>query len=199
MRREWRKVLAFGVLFLASVGRDATPQDVKTTSLGPGRAGVRLTIELNWGHPADGAALGEGAGAGSHLSVEMSEGRVVEARAWPPRPPGEADERPGWGPAAGGCWRLGDEAQGRARARIEAPLDARLIVRRGDRTATVPLASVLERPQQTPLAVTVERLPWDTLGVDMGATADGGIVAPGAKVPVSIAFNVLWPEPTDVN
>jgi hypothetical protein len=94
---------------------------------------------------------------------------------------------------------LGDEAEGRVRARIEAPLEAKLIVRRGDRAVTVPLAAVLERPQHTPLAVTVERLPWDTLGVELGASAEGGIVAPGAKVPVSIALNILWPEATDVS
>src|SRR5579885_927571 len=198
MRREWRKVLAFGVLFLASVGPDATPQDVKPAGLGPGPAALRLTIEVNWGYSGDRVDEAAGGGAGSRLSLELSEGRVVEARAWPPRPPGEAADPPGWGPAAGGCWRMGDGPEGRARARIEAPLEAKLIVRRGGRAVSVPLVAVLERPQHTPLAVAVERLPWDTLGVELGATADGGIVAPGAKVPVSIAFNVLWPEPTDV-
>src|SRR5262249_16379040 len=39
-----------------------------------------------------------------------------------------------------------------------------------------------------------ERLPWDSLGVDLGPSAADGIVAPGSEVPVSITYNILWPD-----
>ena len=81
-------------------------------------------------------------------------------------------------------------------------MDAKLIVRGGDQVVSVPVAAVLERPQRTPapapLTVAVERLAWDSLSVDLGASAGDGIVAPGAEVPVSVGFNILWPEATDV-
>ena len=48
----------------------------------------------------------------------------------------------------------------------------------------MPLAAVLERPQRTPpqsrLVVSVERLPWDSIVIDLGESARDGIVAPGA-------------------
>src|SRR5579883_1416270 len=149
MRREWRKVLAFGVLFLVSVGRIAAPQEVKTETRAQDPSGLRLTIEVTWALGGDRIVESQGGGGDTRLSLEVSEGRVVEARAWPPGAPGEAG-RPGWGPTEGGGWWLGDEVAGRVRARIEAPLDAKLIVRRGVQAVSVPLAAVLERPQRTP-------------------------------------------------
>ncbi len=201
MRREWRKVLAIGVLFLAGVGRDAAPQDVTSEGRGLDPTAVRLTIELNWAYTASGAGQDPKGGPGSNLHLELTEGRVVEATAWPLD---EGVAARGWGPAEGGGWRLGDAASGRVRARIQTAVDAKLIVRRGDQVVSVPVAAVLERPQRTPspspspLTVAVERLPWDTLSVGLGAAAGSGIVAPGAELPVSIGFNILWPETTDV-
>lgn len=69
-----------------------------------------------------------------------------------------------------------------------------------------PLASLLEGPQRTPpqspVEITVERVPWDVIAVDLGPEPgggpDGGVVAPGARLPVTVAFHVLTPEPTEV-
>jgi hypothetical protein len=98
---------------------------------------------------------------------------------------------------------LGKRAEGRVRVRLEAALDASLVVRGGDQAIGMPLAAVLERPQHTPpqsrLVVSVERLPWDSINIDLGETARDGIVAPGAMVPVSVAYNILWPEVSDVS
>ena len=67
---------------------------------------------------------------------------------------------------------------------------------------TVPLLAILERPQHTPaqsaLNVSVERLAWDSLSIDLGGAASDGIVAPATDVPMSIAYNILWPESTEV-
>ena len=88
------------------------------------------------------------------------------------------------------------------RARLESPLDASLTVRGGDQVVKVPLAAILERayrtPATAPLTVSVERLAWDSLAVDLGSSAGDGIVAPGAEIPVSVGFNILWPESAEV-
>ena len=44
----------------------------------------------------------------------------------------------------------------------------------------------------------VERLAWDSLSVDLGPSAVDGIVAPGADFPVSVGFNILWPESAEM-
>ena len=111
-------------------------------------------------------------------------------------------EYPGtWSP--GWSWRLGKKPEGRVRARLEAPLDASLVVRSGDQVVSMPLVAILERPQQTPpqspLNVSVERLAWDSLVIDLGASAGDGIVAlAGPRIPVSIAYNILWPDLAEV-
>ena len=46
--------------------------------------------------------------------------------------------------------------------------------------------------------VAIERVTWDSLAVDLGESARDGIVAPGAEVPVNVAYNILWPESGDV-
>jgi hypothetical protein len=67
----------------------------------------------------------------------------------------------------------------------------------------IPLVAILERPQRTPpqsrLNVSVERLAWDSLTIDLGEAGRSGIVAPGAQIPVSVGYNILWPESTDVS
>ena len=66
----------------------------------------------------------------------------------------------------------------------------------------IPVLAILERPQhtpsQSPLTVSVERLPWDSLIVDLGQGAEDGVVAPSAAVPVVVKYNILSPETAEV-
>ena len=209
MRREWRNVLAFCGWFLVG-SAVAAPPERPAEVRAPGVEPVRLTVDLSWRmsatvgataqHP--GATRVTGAESDPAFVLEVSEGRVVEAMAWPPEGPSDLGRRGGSGPGPEGSWRLGTDPQGRVRARIEAPLGARLVVRGGDQVVSVPIAAVLERPHETPapapLTVTVERLPWDSLAVDLGRAGGDGIVAPGAEIPVSITFNILWPDAAEV-
>jgi hypothetical protein len=88
------------------------------------------------------------------------------------------------------------------RARIDAPLDASLVVRCGDQAISVPLLAILDRPQhtppQSPLNIGVERLAWDSLAIDLDGAAAEGVVAPGAEVPVSIGYNILSADAAEV-
>ena len=215
MRREWRNVLVIVILSQIGIGSAYAQQEIGKD--GPGSSGelVRLTLDLSWGVPANGvnspetAVDGDGAKSERDLVLELSEGRVLDALAWPPEErrfesgslPMPAGTRQGPGPD--GTWRLGNAPQGRVRVRVEAPLDAAVIVRGGDELrVTLPLLAILERPQhtpqQSPLMVKVERLAWDSLKVDLADPASDGIVAPGSDIPVSVAFNILWPESADV-
>ena len=114
-------------------------------------------------------------GADSGLVLELTEGRVIEAMAWPAGSPDGAERRPDGG------WRLGSGRTGRARARIEAPTGASLVLRAGGQEVRVPIVAVLEGPQRTPpqagVEIGVERLPWDALAVRM--LEGDGTVAPG--------------------
>ena len=89
------------------------------------------------------------------------------------------------------------------RVRIEAPISSSLILRAGGQAIQFPLALIVEGPQrsppQTPMPVdiSVERVPWDAIAVSLGQ--GDGLVAPGAQVPVTLAFNVLTPEPTEIS
>ena len=106
--------------------------------------------------------------------------------AWPP----EASPGGAFGPrtGTGGSWQLGPGEAGRVRARLEVSPGAELIVRRGGNVVRIPVAAILERPQhtppQTPLAVSVERLPWDSLMIELGQGAESGVVAPSTLVPL---------------
>ncbi len=166
---------------------------------------MHLTIELSWGLSREVAVGGVGIEDGESVPdvlLELSEGRVVEAIAWPPGEWGEGSGGSSMGPGAEGSWRLGRAREGRVRVRLETALEASLTVRGGDQVVRVPLAAILERayrtPASAPLTVSVERLAWDSLAVDLGSTAGDGIVAPGAEVPISVAFNILWPESAEV-
>ena len=174
---------------------------------------VRLTIEVNWSMPSKGTEAGEaggelaGSGQDAEVVLKTTSGRVVDAVAWPTEAgrvgTTALSEVPSdFGPGPGGSWRLGRERGGRVRARIEAPLDAGLVVHRGDQVVNVPLVAILEKAQHTPpqsrLVVSVERLAWDSLTVDFREPAADGIAAPGSVVPVSIGLNILWPEAAEV-
>ena len=78
------------------------------------------------------------------------------------------------------------------------------MVRRGEQVVAIPVSlSYLERPQhtpaQSPLTVSVERLPWDSLMIELGQGAESGVVAPSTFVPVVVKYNILWPDAVDVN
>ena len=183
MRGGWRNVLVcLGFVLLGTTAPAVPPESVPA---GAGHS-VRFTIEVAWTSPAG----REGTGC----QLELTEGRVIEALAWP------AGERLATTPLDDELWSLGTTPAGRARVRIEAPLTTSLRVRAGGQVFPFPFPVLLEGPQRSlgPVAVevTVERLPWDALTV--GLPKGDGTAAPGAKVPVSIGFNVLTPEPTEV-
>ena len=114
---------------------------------------VRLTIELNWAMPQTGSVLpGEANEAGEaarelNLILELTAGRVVDAIAWSPLgAEASAVQAPAarrLGPGPNGSWRLGKAREGRVRVRIEAPLDAGLVVRVGDQIVNMPLVAIL--------------------------------------------------------
>ena len=176
---------------------------------------VRVTLEISWGIPQNKGAFAGGlreeygSNSDSGLVLELSSGRVIDAMTWPPREARsgggqavkQADDAPG--PNPDGSWRLGKEPEGRVRVRVEVPLDGVIVVRGGDQPrVTLPLVAILEKPQhtppQSPLMVSVERLAWDSLAVDLRDSARDGIVAPGSDVPVSVGYNILWPESAEV-
>ena len=154
-------------------------------------------------HEADGSKTTGG------LVLELSGGRVIDAVAWPPREARSegglvlTEALDGLGPGPNGSWRLGTEPEGRVRVRVEAPLDGVVIVRGGGQPqVTLPLVAIMEKPQhtppQSPLTVSVERLAWDSLAVDLRDSAQEGIVTPGSEMPVAVGFNILWPESAEV-
>ena len=213
MRREWRNVLVAIILFPLGTRPALARQNVASETRGTSGELVRLTLDLSWGMARSGAVFPDGAPAGvgsvaeSEFVLEVSDGQVVEAITWPPGESGKGAGRPFHtenerGPGSKGTWRLGKQPEGRVRVLIEAPLEAGLIVRGGDQAAMFPLLAILERPQhtppQSPLNVSVERLSWDSLAIELGAPASNGIVAPGTEIPMSLAYNILWPESTEV-
>ncbi len=213
MRREWRNVLVAWLLFLFGTSSAAAQPASSQTLATPGDQAVRLTAEINWAILRDDAdaTTGRAEKAKQDCVLELTEGRLVDVIEWPPvslsSEGGPRDRGTGAGletAASGGrTWRSGARASGRVRARIEAPLDAGLVVRAGDQVVNIPLIAILERAQRTPpqshLMVSVERLAWDSLSIDLGEANRDGIVAPGAQIPVSVAYNIIWPESTDVS
>ncbi len=142
--------------------------------------------------------------------MELSEGRVIDAAKWPLDADAKSSATTSLelaagadrGPGPNGSWRLGKQPAGRMRVRVEAPLDAVVIVRGGDDlSVALPLLAILEKPQhtpqQSPLVVSVERLAWDPLSIEFGKAAHDGIVAPGTEIPVTVGYNILWPESSE--
>ncbi|RUL88512.1 hypothetical protein TsocGM_07305 [Tautonia sociabilis] len=161
---------------------------------------IRLTVEVNW-RAAPGVILGPRAPAPGGVVLEVTEGRVVQALAWPEDDdPTGVPSLPSPEPLPGGAWRIGSEPVGKARARIEAPIQASMTVRLGSSRWTIPLLSLLDGPQATPVdggtMIEVRRLPWDAIEVHVPGD---GTATPGAVVPVTVGVNVLAPEPTQVD
>jgi hypothetical protein len=164
---------------------------------------VGITIELSWTTTAVQPRSAEPSGlpaSSAAVVLGVTEGRVPEVISWPPdegRSSGSQPRR-----EADGNWRLGDDAGGRVRARIEAGLAADLLVSRGDQAVRVPVAAILEKPHQTPsqapLTVSVERLSWDSLIIDTGSGIERGVAAPSTSVPISVRYNILWPDAAEV-
>lgn len=206
MRNGWRKILSIlglGLICLLAEGPAPAARLDGSSLLGSERP-VRLTIEIAWSSPVDGASEPR------EITLEVPEGEVVEAIAWP-RGMGAGTGFPSvTAPARRpeGGWRLGAERSGRVRARVEAPVGASLVLRVAGEPMRFPLAYILEGPQkspaQSPVEIAIERVPWDVISVNLGSGKNGqatetGIVAPGAKVPVTVGFHVLSPESTEVS
>ncbi len=156
---------------------------------------VRLTVEITWGS-TELPALPTGADrAAKAVELELTEGRVVEALTWPRGTEGIEPSGPDKGTPE--IWTLGEGPAGRVRVRVEAPLGGSLLVRAGGQVTQFPIVGLLDGPQRTmpqsPMSVTIERLPWDALEVHL---AEGdGTVTPGARLPVTLGFNILTAEP----
>ena len=190
----------------------ATPRGVMARGVNESRPGglpVALTLDVEWAAavparsplatPMTEMALGPRLG----VDLALSAGRVVEATAWPieSRVTGQTSVPPR--NQIDGSWWLGMTGRGKVRVRVEAPLAAELTVRVGGEVVRIGLASLLEGPQKgttagrQPTEITVERLPWDSIQVDLGP--GDGTAEPATVVPVGVQFNILTPEPAEVN
>ncbi len=159
-----------------------------------------MTVEVDWevpplpALPASARPSNPSSTATPTAEVSLSEGRIVEVQAGPGS---TAQAR------ANGCWLAGSGSKGRSRVRLEAPLGSDFVVKVAGQTTRISLAALLEGPIRTPprsgVEVGVERLAWDSIEVAPGDPAKDGTVEPGAMVPLSVAFNVLTPEPAEVN
>ena len=212
MRRETRKVLMALTLFLAGTNAMAAQPVGGKASGDSADEVVRLTVEINWAISGKSADTSDNnsrvARTEPEFVLELTEGRVVDLVEWPPArlwsrtvvPVSSAASTPRPGPK--GSWRMRTKREGRVRAQLESSLNASLVFRRwysgNQHTARSDSGAAAAHAAQSPLNVSVERLPWDSLVIDLGAAGGDGIVAPGAAVPVSIAFNILWPDSTDV-
>ncbi|QEH35900.1 hypothetical protein OJF2_44570 [Aquisphaera giovannonii] len=194
MRKGWREVLFVLAACLMGPLARAAPGEGK-------RAGaedrVGIAVELRWSPPA--AADAPGPAEAEEISLSTSDGQVADVVAWPAEKHAEGP-RPHRGPDED--WRLGSQPSGRVRARLEVTPAADLVVRKGGSTVRIPVATILEKPQQGPpqaaVAVTVERLAWDSLMIDLGQGAESGVVAPSTAVPLSLRHNIVWPDAAEV-
>jgi hypothetical protein len=200
--------LVWLVVFLTgSIVQAARPE-------GPGPGGpptnadprFELTVELTWTVSPPPVSDGPGGKeVDRELTVELSDGRILEVIPWKSDGSGRLADRFNRPTSRNGRWVLGTDRTGRVRARVESTLHAGLIVRSGDQAVRIPVASILDRPQRTPaesvLSVAVERLPWDSLTVEIaprkqpavGESPPGlsGVAAPGATVPVTVGHRIV--------
>jgi hypothetical protein len=198
MRRGWREILVVSLVFLLGTTVPAARSGAAAGMRG--EAHVGLTIDLRWSAApgqADNQALAAPSPISDGLTLSLSDGEITEMIPWP------ADGSAG-SPFknADGAWMIGHLTTSRVRARLEVPLSAEIIARRGEHSIRIPVSAVLERPQnapaQAPFSISVERLPWDSLMVDFGQGAETGIVAPATDVPVAVKYNLLWPEVSEI-
>lgn len=193
MRKGWREVI-FGLVPLLCVGFVAsTPAAQSPAAPNPL---VRLTIEVGWSSPAKSTTNPSDA-PDPELVLELSEGQVADVVACPGSPGGSSSPHH----RADGTWTIGAERSGRIRARLETTLGANLRLRAGGQAMLFPIATLLDGPQhsppQAPMEIIVERLPWDVVSIVLGQ--GDGIVAPKAKVPVSVGFNILTTDATEAD
>ena len=214
-RKERRNLLLRIALFLVGAGVAFLRQEQEKSPIGGPRDAIHMTVELTWARSKmDGGPSQEAVAAGdgvpeTEFFLEIVNGRVIELLDWPPPGGDQRGKRGNRGSCdavvrgmAAGRSSLGKRREGRVRARIER-LSTRVWSCAAGTTPSGLLSAVLERPQRTPpqarLVVTLERLPWDSIVVDLGEPARDGIVAPGATVPVSVGYNIIWPEVSDVS
>lgn len=196
--RKGLRLPIFGLLLTLAAGAAAlAPAGARAESDRVENGAVRLTVEIQWGQPGLPPLPGGDPAGGPTVELEPSEGRIVEAVAWPPGPGVSPPTGARPTPLAGSAWTLGPARGGRVRVRVEAPIHASLQVQAGGVTTRFPLSGLLEGPQRTGVGaavpIQVERLAWDALEVHL---AEGdGTAAPGATVPVTLGFNLLAAEP----
>jgi hypothetical protein len=201
MRRGRREVLLFSTVFLLGTTARGARFDGKKTGGGPDEM-VGITVELSWTAATvqPRAAKAGGPESSRAIVLDVTEGLIADAIAWPADEARSTASQPRREPD--GRWRLGEGGGGRVRARIEAGLSADLLVSRDDQAVRVPIAAILEKPHHTPsqapLTVSVERLSWDSLIIDSGPGVEGGVAAPSTSVPISVKYNILWPDAAEV-
>ena len=180
-----------GVLLgvLLSFARAEAASDPARAAQGPIGAvtSVAMTVEIDWAAPANIGAV--------PVEIELNAGRIAGAVAIPLIGGDRAE------PTANGGLQFRPAASGRIRARVEAPLSATLTVKAGTQTVPIPLARLVDGPQRTVAPATIDvgvaRVAWDVVEFDAGEFQ--GSAAPGEKFPVRVAFNLLAPEPSEVN
>lgn len=182
-----------GVSVHAQVSLFSTAAVVPSAVPPGGDPPVRLTIDMTWRPPASSNR------PVASVSMELGEGQVIEAVAWP--------DDPAWRspiPVEAGSSRLamGQGRHGKVRVRVEAPVEAGLQWRFGDQVVKLPIASLLDGPQKLSVTGMVEievaRVAWDPLEIRLGDGGAEGILAPGGNVPLLIGTNLIAPEPGEL-
>ena len=192
MRGRRREVLVILTAFLIGT---AAPAALSSDRVG-------MAVELTWSVADAGAPNEAVADSSPAATLELTDGEVIEAVAWPPPANPSAAVASGPVRTETGAWRLGQGSSGRVRMRIESGLGGEIVVSRGESSSRTSIADVLDQvhgaPAPSSLIVTVERLAWDSLMVDFGPGAEDGTIAPGGVAPVTIGYNILQPDAAEV-
>ena len=198
MRKGWRGVwFAWAVVLVGTIPRaPAAPGDPRpmpmpqapAPAVAPaGGPPIRMTVEVDWSAPA---AVGPVA-----VELGLGEGHILGVSRLSP----SAQVLPD--PGGNARWPVATARTGRARARVEAPLGANLVVQAGAQAVRIPLARLLDGPQRTVPPATIDvgaaRVAWDAVEVDPGDFA--GTAAPGAMVPIRLGLNVLTSDASEVD